>query len=388
MISAPNSLERWWRDVRCAPLFSGRGAMRLSLFYPLSFLYWLALRLRSVFSATPRRISVPVISVGNITTGGTGKTPLVGALIEIIESFGLRAGVALSGYGRSGEKEFIATGKELSAHDAAEIGDESRELAARYANAVFAISGSKRNSLRLLEDYSQKTRLGALIIDDGFQSAAVYRDLDIVLLSARSHRADYRLLPLGELREPLSGLRRADIIAISHLAQSDEEPPEWLTKLVEEHSRSETPKISIVSDFELRQVASVKTVDESDSATKPTPPPSPAGRALLVSGLARNSWFHESAKAQAVDIVGILEFADHQKYDSGSTELINQKLHELVADYILTTAKDWAKLEKWAWDVPVWLLETRMRPETMNELRERLENILSDRAAVSSSTDQ
>ena len=180
-----------------------------------ALLYGAAVRLRRrgyTALGLARRAAVPVISVGNLTVGGTGKTTIVSWLVRELQDRGWHPAVVSRGYlGRAGRGPlYVSRGQgPLVASDVS--GDEPFLLASRLPGAV-VVAGSDRvlGSRAAIEAGAD-----VVILDDGFQHMRLARDVDLVLLDAHNPFGNYRLLPAGTLREPVSELRRAHAVIIT-----------------------------------------------------------------------------------------------------------------------------------------------------------------------------
>ena len=175
------------------------------------------------------RITAPVIVVGNITVGGTGKTPLVIALVQHLKQQGWRPGVISRGYGGTSSfwPRIITQGD-----SAGEVGDESLLIYQRTGVPVVAGPERVRSAHMLVE----KFHCNVLISDDGFQHYALQRDIDIVVIDGKRGAGNGWCLPSGPLREPVSGLRRADLQVINgqsaSAASSDHREREFAMQMV------------------------------------------------------------------------------------------------------------------------------------------------------------
>ncbi|KAG8365092.1 hypothetical protein BUALT_Bualt18G0068200 [Buddleja alternifolia] len=201
-------------------------AVQLSLIPLLSFassLYSVALRLRRQLYRfnilTKHRLPVPVISVGNLTWGGNGKTPMVEFLARSLADDGISPLILTRGYGGADEAKMLE--RQLQGTSARiGVGANRAAIAAsfleRYGYITFHGSSEKLSSDEKAQNASISDRIGAAILDDGMQHLSVWRDLEIVMVNALMPWGNHQLLPLGPLREPLSELGRADIIIIHH----------------------------------------------------------------------------------------------------------------------------------------------------------------------------
>ena len=176
---------------------------------------------------TIHRINSPVISVGNITTGGTGKTPLVEWVARAAAREGRHPCVLTRGYGRedAGKRVLVSDGERVLA-DARKGGDEPRLLAESLSGIAAVLSDADRVSAARWAAEHLKSDL--FILDDGFQHLRLARDLNIVTIDASNPLGDGQttldggqFLPYGRLREPLSGLNRADCVVLTRCDQAD-----------------------------------------------------------------------------------------------------------------------------------------------------------------------
>ncbi|MEH6504278.1 MAG: tetraacyldisaccharide 4'-kinase [Cycloclasticus sp.] len=201
-------------------MWYGRRPIAL-LFIPLSWLFGLIVKLRSFLYKQgwlrTMRVSVPVIVVGNITVGGTGKTPLVVWLAELLKSAGYSPGVISRGYGgvaSSWPQQVRADS------DSRVVGDEAKILARRTACPV-AVGPIRADSAQALIDHYQ---CDIIISDDGLQHYALYRDIEIALVDGERRYGNRYLLPAGPLREPEKRLKSVDFVVCNGLANYGEFP--------------------------------------------------------------------------------------------------------------------------------------------------------------------
>ncbi len=159
-------------------------------------------------------LGVPVISIGNITVGGTGKTPLVAFVAEILAEKGEKVCIISRGYGRKNPKKrvLVSDGENILA-DARQSGDEPFELAQRLLGKAIVVADANRVSAGNWA--REKFGITAFVLDDAFQHRKVKRDLDIVTIDATNPFGNKKMLPSGILREPLKNLKRADAIVIT-----------------------------------------------------------------------------------------------------------------------------------------------------------------------------
>jgi len=198
---------------------------------PLAPLYGAVVRARNRgFDAHPERaarVAVPVVSIGNLSAGGTGKTPLTLFLAEGLEAAGWTNAVLSRGYG--GRREVDPMSVEADS-DPRQTGDEPL-LMARRLGARRVVVGRKREAAAM-RALSQRPALRCLLLDDGFQHRALHRDLDLLVLDGVRRWGDGRMLPLGDLREPMDSARRAQALVVTRAArvQDRAEVEAWWTR--------------------------------------------------------------------------------------------------------------------------------------------------------------
>jgi tetraacyldisaccharide 4'-kinase len=278
---------------------------------PLTGLYATATALRNklfdrgVLSA--RRLEQPVVSVGNLSAGGSGKTPFVIALGELLKARGIHFDVLSRGYGRKTRGVLIVD----KDGDARDFGDEPL-LIARKLGVPVVVGESRYDAGRLAE---QKFQTQLHILDDGFQHRYLFRDFDIVLMTERDF--DDRLLPSGRLREPMSSLARADAVVLSAGVTLDQ--------LI---SRRDTARrVSL-------QQAPIWRIERK--IVLPIVPPAP----IVFCGIARPQQFFAQLRAAGVTPVAAVEFRDHHAYNRKDIKRLLAMRGKLDAGGFLTTEKD------------------------------------------------
>jgi tetraacyldisaccharide 4'-kinase len=291
------------------------------LLFPLIPAYRLALWLRERrIAARPnevKRLRFPVVSIGNLSTGGSGKTPLAIALAEALTRRGLQVSVLSRGYGRKNE----APARVPLAGTAEEFGDEPL-LIAREADVPVYVADQRYDAGLLAEGdatavavLGQKTKPHIHLLDDGFQHRQLHRQVDIVLLD----RNDWRdwLLPAGNLREPLSALRRASVVAIP---AGNPELEESLTAWGWEGTV-----------WRLTRKMEIPAVD---------------GPVAAFCGIARPRQFFDGLEAAGLSLAACNAFPDHYAYTARDLDRLAKQASAAGAVALVTTAKDRVRLGK------------------------------------------
>ena len=182
---------------------------------------------------------VPVISIGNITFGGTGKTPIIIWLVGKLESYGLETVILTRGYkGQLENKDGIIRGGQRFLSNPQEFGDEPLLISNKMNKGAVVVGKRRASNLR---KYFPLTKPDVVLLDDGFQHIQLYRSFNIVLFDALLPLEQYQTAPLGYLREGLTALKDADAILISRSDQVTEEKVENLLDLLSSHHRQNIP---------------------------------------------------------------------------------------------------------------------------------------------------
>lgn len=289
------------------------------------------------------RLPQPVVSVGNVTVGGTGKTPVVIWLTQWFQSQGWRVGILSRGYGRSQPSRMVLVSDgQAVLVTPREGGDEPVLIARRCPGSIVAVGGDRYQlGLWVLKQFE----VDCFVLDDGFQHRALHRDLDLVLVDATDAKGLSGLLPMGRLREPLSGVGRATAVALTR-AGNNEHTREVVGLLEEAAGRSIDP---ILVDFSVQDFSHVAT------GTREPVDWLRGKRVLLVCGIGNPSAFHTTAQDLGGEIAGVRIYPDHHEYHRSEVEEMLTLARNHQAELILTTEKDAVKLQPWLGSQdPVW----------------------------------
>lgn len=324
MTAARRARSRWLAPL--GAVFGAGAALRVALYR------------RGLLSRS--RLAGPVISVGNLSVGGSGKTPLVARIAEILRDAGEPVAVLSRGYGGSFRGEALIVGDGAAVlSDAAEAGDEPVMLARALRGVVVAVGPRRDRVGRAVE-----ARFGRRVhvLDDGFQHLRLFRDLDV--LSVGEGDLDDRPLPAGRLREPASASARADLLCVwseAAAARDDER----------------TFRVS-------RRPLGFFDLDGRERAA-PTRP-------LLLSGIANPERFWADVALVAPGVVGRAAFPDHHRFTGEEIRRALDQARALRADAVVTTAKDAVRLPGPVADLPVLVFRIAAQIEDEPRFRERL----------------
>lgn len=337
---------------------------------PFGALYGALMRARTALYRSGalkiHKVDARVISVGNITTGGTGKTPLVEWIARAAASrSGKRVCILTRGYGRADERArvIVSDGEKLLA-DADLGGDEPRLLAESLMGVAAVISDADRVvAARWAEE-----NLGSeiFILDDGFQHQRIARDLDIVTVDATAPFGGERMLPRGRLREPAEGLARADIIVITRADQATE--IDKLRREVERLSCGRPTFLSRARTRTLRPLSQNITVEGGNSLPRTV-------AAFCAIGNAGAFFAH--LKTDGHTLACTRAFADHHAYSQSDVDAIQEQARSSGAGLLLTTAKDAVKLRAFTFELPCFVVEIEIEIDEEDELLSLMDEALS-----------
>ncbi len=307
--------------------------MLLFPLYLLSLPYAGAVQARSLFYSLgllkTRILPCPVISIGNITVGGTGKTPLVMALAKGLMEKGISVAILSRGYkGKRVSGPVVSDGKTIFLSPV-ESGDEPF-LMAKACQGIPVLVGKDRftNGRIALQQFGVK----GLLLDDGYQHLSLYRNINILLIDAHIGFGDHRLLPRGILREPLSHLRRTDLFLLTKV--ENVQTIQSLERRIHEIHPS-SPVFH--SHFEPISLVSANDGQEELDSIRGT-------KILALSGVANPVYFSSMLRECGAEIVGEAIFPDHHFYTPEDLSSIEEKGKR--ADCIVTTEKDMVKLKQ------------------------------------------
>ena len=275
-----------------------------------------------------KRLSAPVISVGNLSVGGTGKTPTVAWLVEQLAERGHSAAVLTRGYGRSDRALHLITAGERA--DPRVLGDEPAMLAGRFSatapRTVIAVGADRYTTGQLVE---QRATPDFLILDDGFQHIQLARSLNIVLLDAGRPFGNGHTIPLGRLRETPASLRAADVVVVTRCH------PDLEYSTLDRMIRRRNGGVKV---FHSRMTVK-RLVDFSDGRSYPLKT-LVGKRVAAFCGLGSPRSFFFEARRLGCELVLERAFRDHHKYSERDVASLRREAMQEDADAFMTTEKD------------------------------------------------
>jgi tetraacyldisaccharide 4'-kinase len=308
-------------------------------FKPFSQLWESAYRLRrllyeyGIFKKDYYR--VPIISVGNITFGGTGKTPMIIWLVKKLENYGCSLFVLTRGYkGNLEHKAGIIKGGQRFLTNPMEYGDEPLLISKNMKKGAVVVGKRRSENLR---HFFPSLEPDAVLLDDGFQHLKLYRSLNIVLFDALLPLKSYRVAPLGYLREGLTSLKDADAILISRADQASEEKLEALLNLIKPYHPVDIPigKLGYVAkglyDCFEEEVHNLEYLQERNI--------------IALTAIASPESFYQMLEKYGANIVKKMVYPDHHFF---THQDINDILKESITQdaLVITSEKDMVKIKK------------------------------------------
>lgn len=265
------------------------------------------------------QISKPVVSVGNISMGGTGKTPFVAKLIEMCLERNLRPAVISRNYKAKSRGIYRVQVSGQNHFDPAQFfGDEPTMLSRAFPTVPIFTGPEKYKTAMMAEKHAE---FDILIVDDGFQHRMLKRDFDVVLVDCSTESTELKIFPLGCLREGFSALERANCVILTKTEQSQPQNLDWI-------------KSQIPSGLDLVQ-------SKMNLQIQVTLEP-----AIAVAGIAKPENFYQSLRTAGVQIRDCLTFADHYPYSSSSVDQLISAAKKADVSVVYTTEKDFVKLVK------------------------------------------
>jgi tetraacyldisaccharide 4'-kinase len=277
-----------------------------------------------------RGLPCRVVSVGNLTVGGTGKTPTIVLLAAAAVAAGRRACVLLRGYRRESGGVLVVSDGDVIASDWRQVGDEAMLLAQRLPG-VPVIAGADRVTAGKLA--VERFRPEVIFLDDGFQHRRIHRDADLVLVDATNPFAGGRLLPRGRLREPMEGLRRAQAFLVTRIDQGGD--PAGLCRRLGNLAPGRPIGRARVRPLALRDLGCADQRPTTELRGK---------RVFAVSGIANPASFHRTLTDAGASLVGSLSFRDHHAFDAEDRRGMGEAARAHGAEWIVTTEKDAVRL--------------------------------------------
>ncbi len=308
-----------------------------SILWPVSLLYGAVARLNRCLYDTQwrkrRRLPCRVVSVGNLTVGGTGKTPVVMWLAQQGTAAGLKMGVLSRGYRRQSRTPLVlvSDGQEVLAGPA-EAGDEPYLIATRCPGTIVAV-GADRYALG--QWVLDRFPIDCFLLDDGFQHLALARDEDLLIVDAGRPEALDAILPAGDLREPLTAASRATCCLLTRVDQAHD-----ISTL-----RHRLEAAGLQTGAPILTRFTMQTCRDLATGVSQTLTELAHERVLVFSGIGHPASFKRGLTERGVTIVDHVIFADHHSYTEADLQRLRRRAEEAQAIRLLTTEKDAVKVQ-------------------------------------------
>jgi tetraacyldisaccharide 4'-kinase len=270
------------------------------------------------------RLDRPVISVGNLSAGGTGKTPMVRWVVGELLRLGHRPAIAMRGYGAGRDG----------------VSDEAAEHADALPGIPIVAQPDRIGGLRALFETERGRSVDCVVLDDGFQHRRLARDLDIVLIDATRPFFRDGLLPAGFLREPGSSLKRAGAIVVTRAERLGEDDLRVvMSRCRDQAAGPQVPVVSANMRWDRIHVFGGSVGIESVGALE-------GRRLIVVSAIGNPAAFDRAVVEAGVDVADRMVLADHAEFDAKVIQELSRRVVASRAEGVVTTMKDWVKLRR------------------------------------------
>ena len=333
--------------------------------FSLSFIYAILVAIRNFFYETnilsTKSLNCKVISIGNITLGGSGKTPTVEYLSNLLQSKGHKVGIISRGYKRKSKSTLVVTDGKKKPESWKHVGDEPFLLAHKLENIPIVVGTSRYKAGSMM---IEKFQPDVILIDDGFQHLSLHRDLDIVLVNSKDKRSDHKLIPSGKLREPISNLTKADLIIITK--SNIHAPSNYLINKIESFNRP-----TIYNELQIDSLLQIKSnkINKLDKIANK--------KVYLFSALGDNESFKKIMGYTDAKIVGHSKYPDHYHYTLDDLNDIEQKATKCNAEFLITTEKDLVKINPQNRKIDIYTVRMKMIFKPDKLFNEYIDNLLS-----------
>jgi tetraacyldisaccharide 4'-kinase len=314
----------------------------------VSKVYGGAVKLRRIFYKKAvlksKRLPCPIISIGNITVGGTGKTPMTIYVAQVVKQLGYKVAIISRGYKGKAEKGggIVSDGKMLLMTP--EIaGDEPYMIANRLKDVPVIVGKNRFKASRLA---IRKFDSDVIVLDDGFQHLKLRRDLDLVLLDYRKPFGNGHLLPRGVMREPASALLCANAIILTRSDTVNDNETSSLPKKLRPYERKKPVYRTFHHPFVYKIINGEKKIFEKNmqAALRQNSDCIKGRTVFAFSGLADNHDFRQTVKSLKCNVSGYMEFPDHHSYSDRDLKDISAAAKRSMSECLITTEKDYVRI--------------------------------------------
>ena len=313
------------------------------------------------------RVPCVVISIGNITMGGVGKSPFVAKLTEILQAQGKTPGLISRGYKASSHQlqhESRVTPKmDERYQDYLIFNDEAKEFSLQFPDVPYFLHPDRRQAAKALLSY--KSEIDVIVLDDAYQHRKIARDFNVLIIDALNPFGGRHVAPSGFLREPLSAIARADFIILNRADLISDSAKADIKTTIKKYAK--TNLCGEVCQRPFNIYPKNNSVDSQSSSSQASPIPFSfwkkefrSRRILAFCGLGAPKGFQKTLEREGLNVVKFIEFPDHCSYSPRDIQLLAQSAEQLQIDCLLTTMKDFVKIvERPTFSLPIYALEIR-----------------------------
>ncbi|MDA0987368.1 MAG: tetraacyldisaccharide 4'-kinase [Bacteroidetes bacterium] len=296
----------------------------------LSGIYWIVIYLRNLFFDfglfTQKKINVPVISIGNITVGGSGKTPTVEAIIKLLNSKNLNVAVISRGYKRNSSGLKIVSDGISILSSSQNSGDEPFQIAKKFPTTIVAVDEKR---VRAANYITNKYKIDIIILDDAFQHRWIKRDLNIVLFNESILNKPKLLLPAGEYRESLNSLKRSDaIFVISNSLQNKFQIA--INQIDPQKVHYCRTVLNGIQNISTKQNVKIKDLKGQN--------------VLIFTGIANPNRVANLLKSEEIVVKYEHFYPDHYSFSNNDLSFLLNKIRSEKINFVLTTEKDYYRM--------------------------------------------
>lgn len=306
------------------------GRIFLLPFVPIYLLLFYILKL----TTRQKKYPFPIICIGNLTTGGSGKTPAVIYLASMLSEEGFSPGIVSRGYKGTKSKDgaLVSDGRNLLLTPE-QAGDEPCLMAMSLKNVPIAIGSSRKHAIDIL---MKRFDVNIIIMDDGFQNNSINKDISILTIDATNPFGNGLILPAGDLREPTISMKRSDIVIINRFNLTPQKKLQLLkNKILKRSPNHKIFQSKYTPDILYKIHNSKNSLPLSNLKGK---------RILLITAIGNPNSFMEIVKTQNPKNVKLISYPDHHMWSLSDCKKIIKKSHNY--DYVIVTEKDYVKLRK------------------------------------------
>ena len=336
------------------------------ILYPLVPVYAALVAIRNwlfdkeIFKA--KKVGAKVVSVGNITIGGSGKTPMVIYLTNLMKNENRKVGVLSRGYGRKSSGYVLVADNKNTLATVDQCGDEIFHTVAECKVPAAVCENRVHGAKKLIE----KTNINTIVLDDAFQHRWIYRDVDLLICEQKFLNApdflNQNLLPTGFMRENFKSIERADAVIINRKFSEKETLPKSLEKY------SETKKIFNAYYYSVEFIDIKRNIEHKIEEFE-------GQKSLVVSGIANPYSFINALKQTKVDTQNQIIFSDHKDYTVKEIQKIRKEFYSTNSHSVVTTQKDAVKLSKFSKeldDIDIFYLKIQLAMDDEDEFKKFL----------------